>query len=354
MMLNVRTIALTLVAAITHVAAAADAPAAAAPELLSVEMIWDKAPHNAFTDLIRYNDQWVCAFREAPEHKGGVKDSTMRVLVSKDTKDWQPAASLSDPRGDIRDAKMAILPDGRLTLLTAIQLFDRSKGQSHQSIAYFTRDLKTWEGPVDVGQPNFWMWGIRFYKGTGYSIGYATGGDPKSVRLYKTTDGVKYQPIVEKLAVDAPFPNENAIHFDADDTAHVLQRCDPVKGVEGTTNAFLGAAKPPYTQWTWRETTARVGGPALTRTPDGRLLGAGRLYEPKPRASLFWIDEKTGQITECLTFPSGGDTSYAGLVWHDGVLHVSYYSSHEPDKKSRIYFAKVKVPAASSAASASR
>jgi hypothetical protein len=39
--------------------------------------------------------------------------------------------------------------------------------------------------------------------------------------------------------------------------------------------------------------------------------------------------------------PSGGDTSYAGLVWHDGVLWVSYYSSHEG--KSAVYLAKVNV-----------
>ncbi|MBN9121401.1 MAG: hypothetical protein J0I06_19995 [Planctomycetes bacterium] len=39
--------------------------------------------------------------------------------------------------------------------------------------------------------------------------------------------------------------------------------------------------------------------------------------------------------------PSGGDTSSAGLVWHHGVLWVSYYSSHEG--KSAVYLAKVKV-----------
>ena len=36
-----------------------------------------------------------------------------------------------------------------------------------------------------------------------------------------------------------------------------------------------------------------------------------------------------------LTLPSGGDTSYPGLVWHDGLLWVSYYSSHEG--KAAIY-----------------
>ena len=61
--------------------------------------------------------------------------------------------------------------------------------------------------------------------------------------------------------------------------------------------------------------------------------------------ALFWVDQDTAKITECLTFPSGGDCSYPGLVWKDGVLHVSYYSSHEG--KTSIYFARVKVPAES-------
>jgi hypothetical protein len=45
-----------------------------------------------------------------------------------------------------------------------------------------------------------------------------------------------------------------------------------------------------------------------------------------------------------LTLPSGGDTSYPGLAWHDGLLWMSYYSSHEG--KAAIYLAKVKLPPA--------
>jgi hypothetical protein len=40
--------------------------------------------------------------------------------------------------------------------------------------------------------------------------------------------------------------------------------------------------------------------------------------------------------------PSGGDSSYAGLVWHEETLWVSYYSSHEG--KTSIYLAKVRLP----------
>lgn len=49
-------------------------------------------------------------------------------------------------------------------------------------------------------------------------------------------------------------------------------------------------------------------------------------------------------ITPALTLPSRGDNSYTGLVWHEGLLWVSYYSSHEG--KTSIYLAKVRLPSA--------
>ncbi len=51
---------------------------------------------------------------------------------------------------------------------------------------------------------------------------------------------------------------------------------------------------------------------------------------------------RDGGYEPALTLKSGGDTSYAGLVWYDGLLWMSYYSSHEG--KSAIYLAKIKVP----------
>ena len=48
-----------------------------------------------------------------------------------------------------------------------------------------------------------------------------------------------------------------------------------------------------------------------------------------------------GQLKALLNFRSGGDTSYPGLVWYEGLLWVSYYSSHEG--KTSIYLAKVRI-----------
>ena len=38
---------------------------------------------------------------------------------------------------------------------------------------------------------------------------------------------MKFERVFDKLDVAAPFPNENAIYFDKDGTAHLLLRCDP-------------------------------------------------------------------------------------------------------------------------------
>ena len=76
-------------------------------------------------------------------------------------------------------------------------------------------------------------------------------------------------------------------------------------------------------------------------TYDGRFIAAVRLYDGGARTSLCWIEPETGQLSEVLKLPSAGDTSYAGLVWKDDLLWVSYYSSHEG--KTSIYLAKVHI-----------
>ena len=56
----------------------------AKPILVDVQRIWDKAPHNAFTDLIRHKDLWYCVFREGSGHVS--PDGSLRVITSVDGK----------------------------------------------------------------------------------------------------------------------------------------------------------------------------------------------------------------------------------------------------------------------------
>ena len=71
-------------------------------------------------------------------------------------------------------------------------------------------------------------------------------------------------------------------------------------------------------------------------------MAAGRVIQKGIATTVLAelnVDNKT--LRPILTLPSGGDTSYPGLVSHDGQLWVSYYSSHE--SKTSIYLATVKI-----------
>ena len=64
------------------------------PRIVSVQRIRDRAPHNAFTHLLRFNGKWWCTFREAAGHDAPT--STVRVIVSNDGKRRDSAAALAE------------------------------------------------------------------------------------------------------------------------------------------------------------------------------------------------------------------------------------------------------------------
>ncbi len=306
---------------------------AAVPELVSAKKIWDAGPHNAFTDLARHRGEWFCVFREGKGHVS--PDGAVRVLASRDGETWASAAHVTSARGDLRDPKIVKAPGERLMLVAAIALPEGGPAR-HQSVVWFSDDGRNWGTPVDVGDPDVWLWRVA-WRGDDLAlgIGYDTKAE-KFTRLYRTTDGRRFETVLPRL-FDEGYPNETGIVFLPDGTAVCLLRRD---GTPGT--GQVGTARPPYDTWVWKDLGVKIGGPQLLRLPDGRLIGAMRLYDGGARTALAWVDAERGRITECLRLPSGGDTSYPGLVWHEGVLWVSYYASHEG--KTSIYLARVRLP----------
>jgi len=306
----------------------------AQPELVDARKIWDQAPHNAFTDLIRFKDRWLCVFREGKTHVS--PDGTLRVIGSSDGTTWTPEASISLAGADLRDAKIALMPDGRL-MLSGVAHRPRPAEGSYQSMSWFSSDGKNWSEPARVGDPDFWLWRVTWHKDRAYGVGYGCADD-KTARLYSSADGRSFKTEVKTL-FDQGYPNESSILFQEDGSALCLLRRD-----EGTKTAQLGLAKAPFQEWTWKDLGVQIGGPHLLRLPDGRILASGRRHEKGAHTALMWLDPAAGTAVEFLKLPSGGDTSYPGLVWHDGLLWVSYYSSHEG--RTSIYLARVKIPPA--------
>jgi hypothetical protein len=305
---------------------------ASSGQIVSLQKIWDAAPHNAFTDLTRFNDRWFCVFREGKGHVS--PDGAIRVLTSVDGTNWTPAARLTSTDADLRDPKIAITPKKELMLSAAGALHPPRK-HNHQTFVWFSPQGTNWSAPVPIGDPDMWLWRITWHRGVAYSVGYDTTGE-SFVRLYNSPDGRTFKALVPKLFEEG-HPNETSIVFQPDDTALCLLRRD---GDPGT--GKLGIAQPPYTTWTWKDAGTKIGGPHMLSLPDGRLVGCVRLYDGGIRTSLAWADPTSGKLTEFQKLPSGGDSSYAGLVWHEDLLWVSYYSSHEG--KTSIYLARVKLP----------
>jgi hypothetical protein len=300
-------------------------------EIDRVRLVSDAAPHSAFTDLVRFKDRWFCVFREGAKHVS--PDGALRVMTSADGETWTSAALIKSDTEDLRDAKITVTPDGRL-MLSGAGALHKPNPHTHQSYSWFSADGTNWSKPVPVADPGYWLWRVTWHKGKCYGFGYGCGPEPRQVHFY-TGDGTKFDRTVT-AAFTNNYPNEAAIAFLPDDTAICLLRRD---GKEAS--AQMGTAKPPYTDWKWTDTKVRFGGPALIRLADGTLIAGGRLYDGKQRMSVCVLDPATGTLTEKLTLPSGGDCSYPGLVWHDGKLWVSYYSSHEG--RTKVYLATVKV-----------
>ena len=109
---RVRRLLPLLVAAIVWAPASLrSADPTAKPTLVSVTKIWDRAPHCAFTDLLRWKNRWLCTFREAKGHGGD--NGVVRVITSADGTAWKSLAVIRQAGIDLRDPKLSVHPDGR-------------------------------------------------------------------------------------------------------------------------------------------------------------------------------------------------------------------------------------------------
>ena len=302
------------------------------------QKIWDAVPHSAFTDLIQWNGKLYCAFRvgngHVPQKPGD--DGRIQIIVSNDDgQSWNELVALEEPGIDLRDPKMSIHPDGRLMVLFAGSKYEGSRLISRDCRVTFAEPEGTFTdqqviqfdsplaGPVD------WLWRVSWAEdGTGYGVVYQPDKKPTAAQLVKTRDGVHYE-WVTTLGVPGN-PNESTIRFRGDQMWMVVRNESRV--------GSLGHSKPPYTQWNWNDVNVRLGGPDMEQLPDGRWLMSTREYGATTQ-TVYGILDDAGKFKKMGTLPSGGDTSYPGIVLTKDHALISYYSSHEG--KTAIYLGRV-------------
>ncbi len=298
------------------------------PQVIENRMVWARAPHNAYTDLARFRDRWFLVFREGSQVAGA--DGALRVLTSSDGVAWSPMAELTVPEADVRAPAISVAPDDRLVLTAAI----RRAGSPPHTALWYSFDGREWHGPEPAGAAGEVFGRFAWYRGLGYAMAY----DPNAadtLRLYAAGTPNLNMSVHSTAIPVAGQPADSAVLFEQDGSALCLLNR------EGAT-ALMGKSRSPFKGWTWKPLPQTIAGPSLVRLPDGRIVAAGRLVGDTVRTSLFWVKPEENSVSEFFALPSGGDTGSPALAFHDGVLWVSYYSSHEG--RASIYLAKLRLP----------
>lgn len=304
---------------------------------IRVTRVWDKEPHNAFPDLVQFKDYFYITFREGANHVGNENNGKVRIVRSKNRKDWESVALFDMDAEDVREARLSVRPDGTLMAIVAAGIFKDGRyltlapyvSVSDKSGTHFSEPEKT-TFSKEITPALDWIWRITWHKGVGYGIMYTA--DYKTVdgkrvrtmsaRLIKTKNG-KYYENVPGFDLDGS-PNESTIRFDKNDKMYVLVRRET-----GDQMGVLAVSGFPYNEWKYNKLTVRLGGPNFQFLGSDRLIIGSRLHEGKEASTALHVTDLEGKILKTMKLPSNGDSSYPGLIVERNQLYVAYYSSHE-------------------------
>lgn len=295
-------------------------------QLISHQLIWGNQQHNAFTDLIKFNGIYYCCFRQATNHVS--KDGIIIILKSESLNSWQIASKIVITNSDLRDPKLTIHPSGKLLLSYYHKVFDSSgKNILNQNCIQFSQNGLTWSSAKMIGEKNWWLWRIRWHNNTALGIAYNRAqnrvklyqGDPLAGFLLKKDD------LFSLKQNSKGYPNESDICFLDDGRAICILRRDA-----DTFTAQLGISNTSYQQWQWFDLGEYLGGPAILKLGNGKIIIAARRIQWPFRLStwIFELNLADKKLIPLFELPSAGDNSYPAMIEENGKVYVSYYSQH--------------------------
>ncbi len=302
--------------------------------------------HNAFTDLIYWKDAYYICFRKGEHHLS--MDGVIRVMRSDDMKTWEPCGQIRT-HGDDRDPHFAATKD-RLFVYFGVwdlqfgrgaRLPDRGSVRSH---AAYSTDGKTWSDVHGLFEPGWWLWRVRHHKGTFYSLAYTAKRPRPAMRetlLLRSDDGLEWERV--SLVTNERMCGEADLRFNDDGSMWIVSRTGDEAG-----DAARFDSDPSLMQWTRRDMGTLIHAPAIANWKH-RFFIAGRGRTDGEYNTQLW-EIKDASVTPLLTVPSGGDTSYPGLLPDkdadpDGppAFYLTWYSQHEDNDKyiSNIFAARI-------------
>ncbi len=311
----------------------------------TVNKIWANSEYNSFTSLVKYRNKFYCAFREGKGHvfdADGKAEGKIRIITSSNGKKWKSICLLGAEGQDFRDPQLSITPSGELMVSIGVSIYKDRKLVTHIPHVSYSRDginftaaqACTLEGQNE--HLSDWIWRTTWQEGTGYTVNYFRYKDGKNgLWLMSTRDGLNYKKIHEFNISD--IPTEATIRFLPDGQMGLMLRRDGKNN-----NGLWGTCPAPYKDWHFKDIPFRLGGPDFVVLNDTCII-AGTRSHLNPRwctTSVFKGNLRSGTFQHILVLPSGGDTSYPGMILDGKYLWMSYYSAHE-SRRPDIYLAKI-------------
>ena len=328
-----------------------------------VRIVWNRTIvrdgwHNAFTDLCYWRGFYWLTFRRGSAHVS--PDGGIVIMRSCDLTRWFEVAYLKTI-GDDRDPKFCPTKD-RLYVYFGTWM-PRPEGWPDEHFGplvthvCFTEDGVNWSMPVQAYRQNYWLWRVRFHKGSFYSAAYGWDDPRKRYKsfldLLRSDDGIRWEKLCRIGDVDDQ-PNEADILFHSDGEVWCIARTS-----RRPDHSIFYYSKPPYEEWYGVDLKVTIHSPVFCVTKDGIYVAGRRRIEepwipqttPAGNTGIFMVER--GKVKPLIALPSCGDAAYPGLILYKSKrLLISYYSQHayisgvlppRSPNSSDIYIAEISV-----------
>ncbi|MEX2016775.1 MAG: hypothetical protein WD873_09025, partial [Candidatus Hydrogenedentales bacterium] len=174
------------------------APAHAQSRVDWMAAVAEDGRHNAFTDLVRWNDQYYVCYRAGAAHNS--MDGEIWIMRSPDMRNWTQTGRI-DTLGDDRDPHFATTDDTLYVYFGTWSLVfgegdeppERGTVRSHVATS---QDGTTWSDVRAIYDGGFWVWRIRHINGAFLGAAYTAvrpAPDVRELRLLRSTDGFNWE-----------------------------------------------------------------------------------------------------------------------------------------------------------------
>lgn len=311
--------------------------------IVSLRPLVSDGKHNAFTGLVRFKDALILTYRQSSGH--GVTDGDVAVKRSTDNgQTWYDAASPFSGGEHTYYEGHLVEHNGKLLMFAGTfkrgGKLDKSTAQEFVSVS---SDGETWSPKQPACDPLWRYWHPVSHGGKLYVAAYQVdlselkpdGAIPAhcwKVKLMVSGDGLNWSDV--SMISENDGGNETELVFNDDGSLSAFIRCGA-----GAKHLIEKRGTPPYKDWSDPIDCGQIIEGQVIKRVGGRLFMIGRFRPCDHRATTIYED-RSGVRTKIWVhdgnywidyaeLPSGGDTSYAGLVeLEPGRALVSYYSQH--------------------------